>query len=906
MRRRSVLILWALLSLMSLAGCSPYVRPEQPVRSDWVLLDRENTQGQTFLSENRGLSGMAFYLAPEEPGEGQIVLHLLASPVDSTVDSMQLAIAQMPASKIDAAGFYRFDFTPLADSAERRYYARLELQGTGSVRMGVGPGDSYLNGARYQNQRPQDSQLQFRLAYAAGEFWLGFSNLVFLWLLWLAAGAFLYVLPGWALLSWLWMGWGRLSWGEKLGLAGGFSLALYPLLLLWTDLVGLHLGTLNVWVLPLLGLALLGWKSYRKQKSDRSGSNLTGERDPIELEEQPALETRAAAAADVALAIALTLLIASRLWPIRNLAAPLWGDAYQHSMMAQLIVDKGGLFRSWLPYEPYDSLTVQYGFPAAAAAFAWLTGLGVRQSVLVSGQLVNVLAVMGLAPLAVRLANGRRWAGVGAVLVVGLLAATPAVYLNWGRYAQLAGQAVLPVALWLLWGVVEADSRRAFGVRRGVSGAGRSEERGGETASQRALAVTHKPTLAVTRRHIVMKMVAAGVALAGMTLAYYRMPFYYAAFVLVWLPVLGITHWGLRLERWWQAGWRLAAIGAVGVALFAPWLPRLLGSKLAAAVESGLSGSSTLAAVLADYRQWNQFSEFIPLYLLALALLAVIWAVVRRRWLVAVLPLWFVILAAYIAGQALNVPGANMMQNFALVIAVYIPVALLVGWLVSEVAGLLVRGKSSWGAVLAVVLVTLPALAGAWALRNTADPAQYAYVTYPDLTAMEWIQANTPAEANFLVEGTLIYGGISAVGADGGGWIPLLSGRQNSIPPQYALLNEAPIQPGYSAELVELVSALEEVRLPARQALEKLCSMGITHVYIGQTQGKSGIGVAPLFTVQEIETSPAFEELYHQDRVHVYAFDRSRCEALTLQQHQSSYAQASVALERTNRERVTP
>jgi len=40
----------------------------------------------------------------------------------------------------------------------------------------------------------------------------------------------------------LWSGWETYPWGVKLGLSIGLSLALYPLLLLWTDLVGLHLG----------------------------------------------------------------------------------------------------------------------------------------------------------------------------------------------------------------------------------------------------------------------------------------------------------------------------------------------------------------------------------------------------------------------------------------------------------------------------------------------------------------------------------------------------------------------------------------------------------------------------------------------------------------------------------------
>ncbi len=119
--------------------------------------------------------------------------------------------------------------------------------------------------------------------------------------------------------------------------------------------------------------------------------------------------------------------------------------------MTQLMLDNGGLFKSWLPYAQYNSLTVQFGFSAFTALFAWLTGLGSVKATLIVGQVLNGLAVLVLYPLAVRIAKGNRWAGIGAVLVAGLLMPMPAFYVNWGRYAQLAGQTILPVAFWLIW-----------------------------------------------------------------------------------------------------------------------------------------------------------------------------------------------------------------------------------------------------------------------------------------------------------------------------------------------------------------------------------------------------------------------------------------------------------------------
>ncbi len=81
---------------------------------------------------------------------------------------------------------------------------------------------------------------------------------------------------------------------------------------------------------------------------------------------------------------------------------------------------------------------------------------------------------------------------------------------------------------------------------------------------------------------------------------------------------------------------------------------------------------------------------------------------------------------------------------------------------------LIVTGLGVWGATqrLQDVAIRLDALA-----------------VRPDMRAADWIQANTPPDAGFLVNSFFAYGGASIVGSDGGWWLPYLAQRQTNLPP---------------------------------------------------------------------------------------------------------------------------
>lgn len=806
----------ALILLVLATSTAVSARQRVPGTAPLGLREGE-TVGQTFVAYRDGLEAVELYLQPSASGNGEIYLSLHGDPSDSA----QIAAAVLPLSMVVEPNFYRFTFPRQDRSRQQSYYIELELRGDGQLDVGSSPGEAYPDGAAYQNGEPVDAQLAFRPAYALPSMLLGFARQILAWLLIGLVGFLLFVLPGWGLLALAWRRPDPLPMWQQIGLAGGISLSIHPILVLATNTVGPRLGALYAWLPALAGLAALLWH-YRRWRP-RPGAWrgwLGSER----------------AAPDLALAGVFGLVLAGRLLAVGSLQAPMWGDSYQHTMMAQLFLDHDGLYNSWQPYAPYSSLTVQFGFPFHVALFSWLTGMSSVEATILVGQLVNALAVLTLYPLAVWLAGGNRWAGVVAVLVAGLLSPMPAFYTNWGRYAQLDGQAILPVALFLLCSALE-------------------------------------------RERVAWSLAALGGAVvAGMTLAYYRMPFYLAPFMLALLLAWGLPRWRLDLRRWLRAGGGLALAGGVALLLFLPWAIHVRESALAQQFGSGEVQGTPLQNVLADYGNWRSVTVYVPPALLALALAGLFWSLVRRRWVIASAGLWVALMSSIVAGRLFKLPGANLMQNFAIIIALYIPVALLVGWLASELIGALERRGRLLARVASGALLLVAGVWGAWGQQRIVEPF-YMMVTRPDMEAMAWIRANTPTDARFLVEGFTIFGGTSAVGADAGWWIPLLAGRSNTMPPQYAMLNEAATPPDYTEQVVELVDRLEEAPLNAREGISLLCDWGITHVYIGQGQGRVGFGVTQLFAPDELVGNPAFEQVYRRDRVSIFALNQQACGA---------------------------
>ncbi|MCL4487650.1 MAG: hypothetical protein M1570_05915 [Chloroflexi bacterium] len=729
-------------------------------------------------------------------------MHLRSDPRSAA----DLASAELSSGDIIAPDYYRFSFSPLNDSLGKTYYLVLALQSAGEVRVGRAPGGTYLEGAMYQNGQPVDAQAGFRLVYAPADMILGWSALGINWLKILGASIFLLVIPGWSLLMLVWPAAGAFSLPEKVGLSSGLSIALYPLLLLWSDLVSLHPGPLFAWLPGAIGLALILWRNRSWRPTILSATWKWRQPHP----DLP----------DIALVIVAGLVLFVRFWIIRSVDMPLWGDSFQHTMIAQLIVDNGGLFDSWKPYADLQTFTYHFGFHSVAAAFHWITLFDMPQAVLWIGQVLNGLAALTLYPLTLRV-SGSKWAGVFAVLIAGLLASMPMSYANWGRYTQLTGQVVLPVAVTLIWLALESVT----------------------------------PNWRLT--------LLASVALGGLALTHYRVLIFASLFVPAAFLLLV-----------WKRGRYLISVSVCMTAaawlLFLPWfihtfsgkLPQIYGQQLTTSADANPEW-------IREYNGIGDILNFLPLWLWVLLLLSIAWALWRRKINAQIVGLWWLLILVAANPQWLHLPGEGVLSNFAVLIAAYIPASVLVGSAAGDWVDKLPWAKVPWGKTVLLLIVTLAGLWGSRQRLTDLQVAKSALVTDPDLRAAEWIKKNTPSDAVFLVNSFFAYGGTDVVGSDAGWWLPLLAGRSTTVPPLNYESEMGP-RPDYREWINNLVHEIETRGIADPEVLAILREHRVTHIYIGQQNGRVNYGGPYVLEPEQLLSVPAFHPVYHEDRVWVF------------------------------------
>ncbi len=715
-----------------------------------------------------------------------------------------LAVAELPSGAIGAPGYYRFVFPPLPDSHGRYYYARLQVQGAGEFGIGSGPPSSYIDGAMYQDDAPVDAQMAFRLAYGSTYIVRDLLVSAIKALGLLALAAFLYLLPGWGLLAWL-APRGLFAAREQFAIAIALGLAIYPILFYLTSLAGIPLGRFYAILPGGAGLLALIWRY--------------GDRSPRELAQRAGEWRRSRAALpDLLLLFVVVCLFVTRLLPVRGLEFPMWGDSYQHTVITQLLLDNGGLFTDWTPYAPLRSFTYHFGFHTQMAVAAWLSGLPAPEAVVWMAQVINALAVLVLYSLVFRI-SGSRWGAVVGVIAGGLLLPMPMYYVNWGRYTQLSGQVLLVGAILLSW--------RTF------------EFRG------------------IHWRLLVLNWIALG----GLAFTHYRLLILYVLFVAAWLVV------SLRRK---QLRWTLATVAAAGsgaAVLFLPWFLSLRGGGILTIAAAQLQTSPAgRTAFELDYNSIGDPAAYAPVliwFAMLAGLAAGLWS--RRRVIVLMVVWWLLVLLA--ANPAwLGLPGTGLITNFAIAIAVYIPTAVLVSELwVHVVERWQTRRRMN---LLAAGILAIVALAGSAQRLQDVHPSTFSLVRRPDARAMAWILANTPADAHFMVNAMLAYGGFTAAGSDGGWWLSYLTGRESTLPPLlYA--TEVPAEAGYRDWVRSVASWIEQGKVIEPDVVGQLRTRGVTHVYVGQAQGRVGTA-SPSLNPAQLAASPYYRLIYHQDMVWIF------------------------------------
>jgi hypothetical protein len=824
-----------------LSGCTSASNQSPP--SAFRIINSGTSFGQSFTAQYAGFSGVAVMLAPEgAQDEGDLTFHLRANT--QSVDD--IASKRLSLSEIITQSYYTFNFPVQRDSQRKDYYLLVDVEGGGQVRIFTASPDTYLDGALYVNQTPQESQLGFQLLYDRQVYLLSLGPIIGGWIVKLIFALLLFILPGWGLFSLLWPSWDTLRWGTKLGLSGALSLAIYPLLMLWTNLVGISLGAWNAIIPPLAGVIAIGWKNrsffnelWRRFHLKNVLSSFT----PFSVERF---------LPDLAYIVILGLLIWSKFWIIQPLDIPLFGDSYQHTMITQLIIDHGGLFNSWQPYADLVTFTYHFGFHSAAAVYHWMTGATAEQSVLWTGQLVNILAIMSLYPLAIKISQNK-WGGVVAMLIGGLLSPMPNYYVNWGRYTQLAGQVILLAAIWVAWMILERS-----------------------TPESRGVPWVHKMADWKGLSLDVSSLVIVWLFFGGLALTHYR--------ILV-LAVLFFATYGIfslsRTKILYWAG-RTLWIGLGGMLLFLPWFIHLLGGKIMHMVEAGISTLPSSVSVSGEFiNVTRNFQAYLPLTIWVLILPCLVLGLWKLKKDLAIFTLWWLFIILATNPSWIGLPGNALITNFAIVIAFYIPASIIIAssteWLLESKSHL----ESRYGGLvheylpkitvssLILLMVCVLGVFGGLMRISDLDQSSFALVTRPDLRAMKWIKENLPNDAKFLINSFFAYNNSMLVGSDGGWWIPLLTGRRTSVPPlTYGF--EMGVESATYESTIDLAEEIQLVGISAPETIELLLQNGYKYVYIGQRQGSINYTGPKVLDPVTMSGIPDFKTVYHQDRVWIF------------------------------------
>ena len=736
--------------------------------------------------------------------------------------------------------FLSFDFPPMSASEGVTYTLVLETPGSplnSAIGIAYSNYDALTSGQFYTDGEPAEGELVFSTYYR-----YGFDTLLSDiekaiaergWLL--LSWVLLLLLPGLALMVWLP---NSFSAQQRLLAAPGLSALVLPVFYLLLQATGIRVAGLLLWLLLLLcALAILA-RFLRGGRRAKFG--LVSSSDVVFW---------------ASLVAIFLLTLATRLTSLRDLYAGMNLDAYHHTLITEMFVRSGGIPANYEPYAPLASFTYHFGFHALTASIAWLSGMDGTADLLwlmpQAGQIACALPVLTLTLFTWK-TTGNRWAGLAAGGLAGLVSIFPAFYVNWSRYTQGLGLALLPVACLLLL--------EAMNVQRQPSSTNPSTRPPTDWES----ALRHSGPL--------MLAVIGG---AGLALTHYRITMIYAG--LVTLYILARIFQAIRarspLSEIGVPLLRVASVVALTLATLLPWLLNLRQNFTTRFVGKDSPEQAVYYSLQTTLGGTDLLLHPSMPILLILSALGIVW-LIRRRYLILLLPaLVWLVLGLWSNPYLLpfRLPYAGYLDVTTVVTSVWLPLSLLGGLALSESARWVLSlgerydavRKGVWRIVVPVlvgIIVIAGGAASSLALSSRLDNKPY--IARGDADALFWMRDNLPRDAYVLANPfafTWDPPPQSVHGSDAGLWVPLVAGVRSSVPPIPAY-NERPAVPGYIDSLRALVGA--EPFSDQEADWGALRSAGITHIYVGSRGGA--------FDVPTLLTSDHSRLLYHSDGAWVF------------------------------------
>ncbi|NOK62902.1 MAG: hypothetical protein GFH27_549293n299 [Chloroflexi bacterium AL-W] len=628
-------------------------------------------------------------------------------------------------------------------------------------------------------------------------------------LLWLIIPAML-LLPGLALLR---LGWfDSLAFSERWPLAVGISCVVPPLLLLFSEILGIRWNSWLCWGYLAIALLMVLWPFHQPTTWRSRVAAL-----------QPTTT-------DMVLLLMCGVALMVQSYNVRDLVVGSFGDSYHHTMIAQLLVDNGGLFSSWQPYAPLTTFTYHYGYHSNVAWLHWLTNVPVTQSIIIIGQVQTALTIPLIYLLTRRLVGNER-AALWAALLAGFISLMPSYYVNWGRYTQLAGHTVL-IATAVTW-----------------------------------MALLHTALERPLRRTVLIGLsVLAGIMTSGMALTHYRV----TVFVVCFVGTYGL-YLLLAKVRSWSALWPMIGVSVVvnviTIVTLLPWLIRWReGSMLR--VGAALASTNVGTGEFNNLPSLdNLLSLFASPFLFVCAFLGVGVLIWQRCGRGLVLVGWAALVWVVANPYLIGLNGAGIISNFAVILAIYLVLAPLGGVAIAAISSSMLSTVHAAHLNRSVQMIagTVLLLWGVSEQQQVVDP-QFQLFTQADAAAMKWIVEETPPDATFFVNSFGAYGNSIQAGSDGGWWLWFMTDRKSNLPPILHGM-EAAEQPGYQSMVHEHNEAINQHSIDSPEAVSALHTGGYTYLYDGPADtSPNGETINPEMLAQ----SDLYDSVYDQDGVTIW------------------------------------
>jgi hypothetical protein len=358
---------------------------------------------------------------------------------------------------------------------------------------------------------------------------------------------------------------------------------------------------------------------------------------------------------------------------------------------------------------------------------------------------------------------------------------------------------------------------------------------------------------------------------AGLIATHYRVAVFAACFVAMYGVYLVCTSLRSPKRLMLLAGVGVAVAG-ISVVLMLPWLLRLREGALLR-----IGGQFISRNIGTDYTNILPSAEtllsfYTRPYLAALSALGVVLLMWRRTWVGLTLLLWAA--AVFLAANPfiLGLPGAGILTNQAVYIAVYLIIAPLAGAalaILSELVGRWVR-MPQLVTSLAVAAGVVVVVWGVNWQRNILD-RRFQVFTPADEAAVAWIRRELPQDATIYVNNFPAYGSLYA-GSDGGWWLPLLTQRRTNLPP-ITYGSEAGEKPGAIQAVGAInkrINTLLQQQPNAPETATALREAGFEYLYDGKAASILDPSIHEFITPQALADAADFTVVYQQDGVTIW------------------------------------